>query len=279
MEAGKQIDPAPQLAPLADGFDGVYLESMDGQVVAQWPSPANYIFARRYTFRDYFRGARRLGETGAEGVYVARAYRSESHGVMQFAISAPVFDDGGRQIGMLAAALQTKEAFGAVRMQATTAGQGPRGSDRGEAPDGPTPSRYTFLVHPGLKSGAEHTLETPSPGRLLDAFGPPAGPGEQLSLEYVRPLEVPDYRDPIPGFEGRWVAAFAPVGRTGFVVLVETPRPDAVGGAVALVPTLAVSIMGVLGLLAAASLVTWQRRRRRTPAAVALPPRSAARTR
>jgi hypothetical protein len=208
---------------------------------------------------------------------------------MQFAISTPVFDGAGRQIGIVAAALHAKEAFGAVRMQAAATGQGaagegrittallgPRGSDRGDAPDGPIPSRYTFLVHPGLKTGAEHTLETPSPVRLLEAFGPPAAPGDQLSLEYVRPLEVPDYRDPIPGFEGRWVAAFAPVGRTGFVVLVETPRPDAFRWSVALVPTIAVSVTGVLGL-AIALLAAWQRRRRRAP--VAPSPRSAARTR
>ena len=49
-----------------------------------------------------------------------------------------------------------------------------------------------------------------------------APPGEQFALDYVAPLKVKHYEDPIPGFEGPWLAALAPVGRTGFVVLVET---------------------------------------------------------
>jgi len=36
--------------------------------------------------------------------------------------------------------------------------------------------------------------------------------------------KVPSYRDPLPGAEGEWLAAFAPVGRTGFVVGVQTRR-------------------------------------------------------
>ena len=43
--------------------------------------------------------------------------------------------------------------------------------------------------------------------------------------EYVRPLTERSYRDPVPGFAGEWLAALAPVGKTGFVVLVQTPRP------------------------------------------------------
>jgi hypothetical protein len=283
LEGGRPIDPVPQLAALADGFDGVYLESAEGRLLAQWPSPAREVFERRFLFRDYFQGARKLAQAGAAGVYVARAFRSESHGLMEFAISTPVLDDRGRQIGMLAAAFRAKQAFGAVRMEAgaggdsgsgveriTTALLGPRGSDRGDGPDGPTPSRFTFLVHPGLAQGAEYTVETPP--RMRDAFGPPAPPGEQLALQYVRPFELPDYRDPIPGFSGRWLAAFAPVGRTGFVVLVETRCPDALGWSAAL--ALPVTAAFAAALLAASG---WLAVRRRQPAARAR--RSAARTR
>jgi serine/threonine-protein kinase len=283
LERGAPVDPAPALAALADGFDGIYLENSEAQVLAQWPSPAQNVFERRYTFRDYFQGARRLAQSGAGGVYVARAFRSESHGRMEFAISTPVLDSDGGQIGMLAASFHAREAFGAVRMHVgadgdkasadaqhiTTALLGPRGGDRSDGPDGPTPSRFTFLVHPGLAHGAEHTLETPSPRRLNDAFGPPASPGEQLTMEYVRPLEVGDFRDPIPGFEGRWLAAFAPVGRTGFVVLVETRRPDTFRWSTPLARGIAFPVTGVVAvaLLTTGALMVSRRRRRRAPVA------------
>ena len=31
-----------------------------------------------------------------------------------------------------------------------------------------------------------------------------------------------DYRDPVPGFEGRWLAGLAPVGDTGLIVVIQT---------------------------------------------------------
>jgi len=34
--------------------------------------------------------------------------------------------------------------------------------------------------------------------------------------------------DPVPGIEARWLAGFAPVGETGFIIIVQTrydPRP------------------------------------------------------
>lgn len=79
----------------------------------------------------------------------------------------------------------------------------------------------TFLVHAGLEAGAEYTLDGPSPATFQAAFGEAAPPGGQLVFRYVPPLKVADFRDPLPGFEGNWLAAFAPVGKTGFIVLVE----------------------------------------------------------
>jgi hypothetical protein len=42
-----------------------------------------------------------------------------------------------------------------------------------------------------------------------------------------------DYRDPVAkvveGYAGRWIAGFAPVGNTGFIVIVQQRFEDAVG--------------------------------------------------
>ena len=229
---GQVVDPAPGLAALGTGFDSVFVEATDGRLLAQEPPSAPQVLGRTFGFRDYFRGARQLGEAGVRGVYVARAFRSESHSRLEFALSVPVMSDDGGQLGVFAVTVSARGAFGGVRIQedltgsgrVTTALLGPRGNDRGAGPERSLPSDFTFLVHPGLGHGAEYALGAPSPSLLRTAFGPAGPPGEQFSLQYVPPLQVGDFRDPIPGFEGSWLAAFAPVGKTGFVVLVETPK-------------------------------------------------------
>ena len=276
LAGGRAVDPAPSLAALVPGFDSAVLETNQARIVAQWPSPAPFVFGRSYDFRDYFRGARALARAGARGVHVSRAFRSESHGILAFALATPVLDEDGTPIGILAATFNAKAAFGAVRMQPnaaegariTTALIGPRGSDRGEGPDTATPARFSFLVHPGLPPGVEYALQPPMPARLFSAFGAAAPPGEQFSMEYVSPLEVTDYRDPVPGFEESWLAAFAPVGKTGLVVLVET-RKDGWRWPALLAhgrPTpAAIWLASPLPVLAAGTLLR-ARRRRRSPA-------------
>jgi hypothetical protein len=225
---------ALELQSLAGGFDGVFVMTGDARILAQWPAAAPYVYERSYTFRDYFRGARRLAETRTPGAYIARGFRSESHDKLQFAISTPVLDAHGTQIGLVVGTLSAKSAFGDVRMEESpqsgrifTALIGPRGNDRARGPDAAAPSDFSFLVHPGMASGVEYTVRAPAPSVLRQRFGLSAGPGQQLSLQYAQALQLVDYRDPIPGFDGEWLAAIAPVGRTGFFVLVATRKEPA----------------------------------------------------
>jgi eukaryotic-like serine/threonine-protein kinase len=224
--------PPPDLGPLAAGFDSMFVGTNHGRILAHWPWTKPEVFERSYAFRDYFRGMRQLAEAGKPGAYIARAYQSESGSRLEFAVSAAVVDDDGAQLGFIAGTFQAKAAFGDVRIEETVSGSGriitallgPRGNDREAGPDAPDPSDLTFVVHPGLPPGAEFTLGAPGPARLRAAFGPAALPGEQLVLQYAPSLKVAGFHDPVPGFGGRWLAAFAPVGRTGFVVLVATPK-------------------------------------------------------
>jgi eukaryotic-like serine/threonine-protein kinase len=271
LQEGETVDPAPrELATFARGFDNFGVMTAEGRVLAQSPTPPGYVFERRFDFRDYFRGARELARGGRGGVFVSPAYHSESNNALRFCLASPVLSREGRQLGLVLAQFDTGGAFGDVPMQEDLAGRGqivtallaPRGRDRHTPPDAPLPADFTFLVHPGLSHGAEHALRAPSGAQLRAAFGPSAPPGEQLALQYAQPLKVSDYRDPIPGFAGSWLAAFAPVGRTGFVVLVETPRA---AGVLDRRLALAAALFAAAALALAIPAVISRRRRRIAP--------------
>lgn len=65
----------------------------------------------------------------------------------------------------------------------------------------------------------------------------------RVKRDHARELDLPDsslvlppddeYRDPVASvdehYEGRWIAGFAPVGNTGFIVIVQHRFEDVVG--------------------------------------------------
>jgi hypothetical protein len=63
------------------------------------------------------------------------------------------------------------------------------------------------MLEPGLASQLSNAFRTPVDAR-------------QFELATAPPLQRSDYQDPLLG--GRWLSAFAPVGATGYVVLVQT---------------------------------------------------------
>lgn len=280
LELGHATDPAPALKPAAYGFDELLVMDPRGRIQAQWPSPTPHVFERAYTFRDYFIGALRLAASGSTGAYVSRAFRSESHGLLDFAFSSPILGKDGALMGVVVGTLNAKSGLGAVTLEdaaetghITTALLGPRGNDRGPAPEGRPRAAFTFLAHPGLARGVEVELKPPRPSSPHGAFGPAGQPGRQLAFRYAPPLKVPDFRDPVLGTPGPWLAAFAPVGDTGFVVLVErkdeaprwtrlrpeklaTPSRLALAGGVVLLLAAAVAVLG----LAVASRAAGRRR-------------------
>jgi len=230
LAQGRIVEPALPLQARLGSFDNLALLRNDGYIVAQWPRPQTVVYERNYGFRDYFSGARYLAEQHLPGGYLARAFRSESQGQLVFAFSAPVLDEQGVAMGVLMATLNAKSVFGAVRMEDSAGGLhvtsaliGPRGPERGTKP-GELRSELTFLVHPGLPDGHEYRMSSALSARLQRTFGASAPPGQQFTLEYVPPVKVVDYEDAVPGFEGKWLAAVAPVGNTGFAVLVQTRR-------------------------------------------------------
>ena len=230
LAQGRIVVPALPLESRRGSFDTLTLFNNDAYIVAQSPRRELIFYDRNYGFRDYFSGARYLAEQHLSGGYVARAFSAEPDGQLVFAFSAPVLDARGVALGVLMATWNAKSVFGAVKMEDSAGGLhvtsaliGPRGPDRDTKP-GELRSDFTFLGHPGLTDGQEKRVSPAFSAKLQRTFGASAPPGQQFALEYVPPVKVQDYEDAVAGFEGKWLAAFAPVGKTGFVVLVQTRR-------------------------------------------------------
>ena len=228
--AGEIREDGSALESCVRGFHAVYVADNDGRLLSQFPLPVS-VLGRNYEFRGYFRCARELALQGASGACLGPAYLAESNGQLQFAFAAPVYASTGEWIGNLVSGLEVDSAIGQLKMQdAPGSGRivallGPRDRDR-STPE-PRRASFDFIVHPRLSHGQEVPLHEPSPAALDRAFGLAVTPGEQFSLRWAPPLLVRNYHDPL--LEPAWtsLAAFAPVGRTGYVVVVETSH-DAV---------------------------------------------------
>jgi serine/threonine-protein kinase len=159
-------------------------------------------------------------------------YRAESSQQMQFAFSAPVRAPDGTWLGMLIGALPVDSAIGKLNLRGPAesgrivAVLGPRDNDR-DRTNQALPSDLCFVVHPKLERGREVYLRGTGAGAPARELAKAGTPGEQFGLRWVEPQLIADYRDPVAGGDQQWLAAFAPVGQTGYVVVVQTTR-DAV---------------------------------------------------
>ncbi|MES1183591.1 MAG: protein kinase [Myxococcales bacterium] len=233
-------NPSQFLIDRAVGFGSIFVMGADGKQLARTTRMSEEYLQRSFTFRDYFRGARQLGLKECDAAanrasslhedngYLARAHVSESDGVFEFAVAAPICSAHGWS-GIIGGSIPSNKVFGSVRLTDNQPGRiaallGPRDMDRKDI-GGALPDGFTFIVHPGLAPGREYQLQHPNPARIRSAFGIP---GPSTELRYVAPLLASDYVDPVPhqGFSGPWSAALAPVDSSGFVVVVQSPRPQ-----------------------------------------------------
>jgi eukaryotic-like serine/threonine-protein kinase len=204
----------PMPAGLTPPGPGSFVDSWlytdaSGATRSRWPHPEGYEFGKRFDFRDYFK-------RGMKGLHISKAFVSESNGSLKFAITAPVRTNDGRALGVMGAHFVAADFMGglhphdAARNVAVVA---PMDGSRA----GPPEHAWVFLLHKDLKAGQQVPFDpTRVPGFESLATGSPE-----------RTLMVDDYRDPFPGFGGRWLAGLAPVGATGFVVIVQTPYDPA----------------------------------------------------
>jgi len=216
-------------------FHQWYIFNAHGITIARYPEPVMEILGKDYSFRNYFTGAMKLGERNLHSAYVSRAFQSENDGRFIFAISAPVYGSHGQPVGVVAAAVPAAATLGSwVLDDAHSIGVLVVPRDRERADPRPA-SSHVILIHEALGYGDAIPMDS-EPVQRIDAASL-----RDLS-RFERPLHLPrldqmessdTYEDPAapryPRYTGRWLAAFAPVGNTGFVVIFQTREDEALG--------------------------------------------------
>jgi hypothetical protein len=205
-------------------------------------------------------------------VHVSRVFKSEADGLYKFAISAPVCrvdSSGSSLLGVITATIAPSSTMGSLqlndeRREAALAGRiDPSTRDTGAAP-------YRLLVHPAYHRRDE-AVEL---GNAQLAAIPAAQP-EFPELQLIQPNEsanlpaVTDdfYVDPMSArdarYAGRWLAAFAPVGNTDLVVIVQQRYDEVIQPDKTLTRNLALAVGSALSLgILFAATVAWRRFRR-----------------
>jgi len=256
------------LRPYAAKFATIVLLDAEGcprARVSEEPAQTDYV-RTSFDWRDYFASAARDSERPERITYVRKAYRSSVSQQIKFAVSSPLFADG-KWIGVLTGAMVTASTLDLPRMKRSESSErmtvliGPfEGENTALHPATSGLTEFTFLAHGRLRRGDKVTLDAPTAAELERAFHSPQASVRQFELSTALPLQRADYVDPLLG--GRWLAAFAPVGATGYVVLVQTRdsvaiRPSnglfRIGLGLALGSGLSIGIWG--------SFYLWRRRR------------------
>jgi len=151
--------------------------------------------------------------------------------VYKFAISAPILDRQNNFLGTIATSVATDKVMGRVfehddrRKVALIAP-----ADIND-PKEPRTDKHVILYHPGYRKGAD-PVEFP----LRDKIRMSTRGMSSETLTQADPKLVvfhnDNYSDPVaavdPSYAGRWIAGFAPVGNTGFMVVVQQRFEEAV---------------------------------------------------
>jgi len=264
--------PGPGAAPQAEAlltpfgagalFDNMSVYDRAGVLRYRWPPGRSE--GRQFEWRDYFMGARRLAEQRSHGgstepirgAYIGRPYHSEADDQFKFTVSAPVFDAARQWVGVVSGSVRTNSTLAKLELpnddRRTAVLVAPRDRTRQEAEEGkPLPDEHMLLVHDGLRPGNAVHIDSARLRELaaVVARAGAADPNQFRHLPAGDPITDENHRDPIQGFEGRWLAGLSPVGLTGHVVIVQTRYfgPGPRWGAGLLAASLV--LMGLAGLV------------------------------
>jgi ABC-type branched-subunit amino acid transport system substrate-binding protein len=182
-------------------FDGWLLLDEDGVARARWPAPARGYLGTSFAQRDFFTGAVDIALAGKRLVHVSRVFQDEAEadGGMRLAFSTPMFGSDGTLTGVLVAVADIGAVLGAVQPGDVLVG--PRDMSQADA------RPYVRLV--GGAWADFDASQLPSLGSRADV----TELGGQL-----RPADATRTATVL----GPWLRGVAPVGDTGYFVVVQT---------------------------------------------------------
>ena len=196
------------------------IDDSDGEIAARWPASAPQTQSKDRRYRDYYKGARLLAKTrGGTPVYVSRVYKAFLDDLYKFGVSAAV-RHGDKIVGAVVASVTTSPQMGLPQTEdsefttALLARGDPPERGRPWPPDGA--SEFLVLLHPAYERGTQPVwISTGQAGRI----------GKSIADNNI----AENYHDPVVSlsaevaekYGGRWVAGFAPVENSEFIVVVQ----------------------------------------------------------
>lgn len=261
-------------------FHTWHVLNREGKLLADVPPHGKVVVDVDFPGRDYFQGALlHAGEAGLARIHVSRAYQSENDRLFKMTLSTVVYagaPDKKNVVGVVCATLPTSATLGSLRLNderrtAVLVGRRDTRPPRGPAP-AELPVEYLILVHPAygeLPAYGRGLLAEPMPLELLRVV-PQLRPGGELQLTQRASapdsLLHPTYEDPLgkrhPHYAGRWLAAFAPVGNTEMVVIVQQRDDSRIEASETAVVDWLLLLIALLTLAAfAVGWLLWRRQR------------------
>lgn len=204
------------------------------------------VLGLNYGWRDYFKGAWKLAEARSHSAYISRAILSEPNQTQRYVIAAPIYDETDEPIGAIITTTYTGAALGTLELEDPSDKRhiamivAPRDNDR-NTHNQPLPEDHVILIHDALAAGVTAPMKSHRAVHTAVSLAEKSNPDrglEQLLLPEPNAVTFDEnFCDPVMDGpcedasgkpkEGRWLAGFAPIGNTGFVAIVETPRETA----------------------------------------------------
>ena len=201
-------------------FENWLLMDSAGLKLVRWPEESRL---SDRSFRDYYLGAlQRSAASDGGAIHFSRVYQSMDDGLYKFAISRVVRDTNGTVIAVIAAAVGTSSTEGQLGLttaQRKTVLVGRCDTNQPFATKEFTNALpdYVIMLHPAF-----HVREPAVPIRhrhLKSLMETPNAAADSANYDG-------QFRDPVsaryPQYLGRWLAGFAPVTGTPFVVIYQT---------------------------------------------------------
>lgn len=211
-------------------FNTCYVINRDGIMVAHAPR-ADYMLGGDFSWRDHFQGAKaKTAVPTGSTIHVSRVYRGRSDNVYKFAVSVPILDRHNNFLGTIATSVTTDSSMGPVFLHDDSRKVALIAPTDINSPEELRSNKHVIVYHPGYRKGID-PVEFPAIDRIKVK---PAQSSQQPELAQPKPSIFQDnnYADPAasvaPEYAGRWIAGFAPVGNTGFIVAVQERFEDAV---------------------------------------------------